>query len=86
MNDLFFPSPLLQYEVSLQLLARMKRLGVVANLITYNTVISAGAKGGLPWEGLIDLFAQMRHDGIQVRKPHRPPTPPSPSEPIHLND
>ena len=54
-----------QYEASLHLLSRMKRERVTPNLITYNTVINACAKGGMDWEGLFGLFAQMRQEGIQ---------------------
>ena len=44
----------------------MKKSGVAPNLITYNTVINACAKGGYDWMGLLDLFAQMRYEGVQV--------------------
>jgi pentatricopeptide repeat protein len=50
-----------QYETSLHLLARMKRERIAPTLLTYNTVKNACAKGGLDWEGLLGLFAQMRH-------------------------
>lgn len=56
----------MQYEVSLDLLARMRREGVAPNLITYNSVLNACSKGALPWDQLLRVFALMREDGVQV--------------------
>ncbi|XWS48102.1 hypothetical protein CRYUN_Cryun13aG0044200 [Craigia yunnanensis] len=52
------------YDVSLELLEKMKK-DKVSPILTYNTVINACARGGLDWEGLLGLFAEMRHEGIQ---------------------
>ncbi|KAG2254241.1 hypothetical protein Bca52824_084377 [Brassica carinata] len=41
------------------------RNGRYETILTYNTVINACARGGLDWEGLLGLFAEMRHEGIQ---------------------
>ena len=35
------------------------------NILTYNTVINACARGDLDCEGLLGLFAEMRHEGVQ---------------------
>ncbi|KAJ9677613.1 hypothetical protein PVL29_022545 [Vitis rotundifolia] len=55
-----------QYKSSLELLDRMKKERVSPSILTYNTVINSCARGGLDWEELLGLFAQMRHEGIQA--------------------
>ena len=46
-------------------LKKMKKDKVSPTILTYNTVINACARGGLDLDGLLGLFAEMRHEGIQ---------------------
>ncbi|XP_078431088.1 plastid transcriptionally active 2 isoform X2 [Wolffia australiana] len=55
------------HAAALALLQRMKRPpdSVAPTVLTYNTVINACARATeVPWDTLIGLFGQMRHEGI----------------------
>ncbi|KAJ8748209.1 hypothetical protein K2173_000617 [Erythroxylum novogranatense] len=53
------------YQVSLELLERMTKEKVLLIILTRNIVINFHARGGLDWEGLLGLFKETRHEGIQ---------------------
>ncbi|KAJ6804212.1 pentatricopeptide repeat-containing protein-like, chloroplastic [Iris pallida] len=50
---------------ALSLLSQMKADRVPPTVLTYNTVIAACDRGGLPFDALLGLFAEMRHDGLR---------------------
>ena len=64
-----FPSsPRPQHDTALRLLSVMKQEGVQPNCITFNTVLHSAARSDVAWDSLVSIFAQMRKDGVQVRK------------------
>ena len=46
------------------LVDKMNKDKVSPSILTYNIVINACPRGGLDWEGLLGLFAEMRQHDI----------------------